>query len=146
MIHDLHSARVHSRPDSGAFKPQRIVRSVSVAVVFASVLLSTQNVQAYRVIDASGFDLGILRWDAAPHLVDEVERSLDGGLRYSIQGGSYEAYRDAFQWAGAPPNVSDFQIAVEQSFAVWQAMDPETGLGTDLRFVPDFDTPVFAEP
>ena len=26
------------------------------------------------------------------------ERSLDGGLRYSLQGGSYQAYRDLFSW------------------------------------------------
>ena len=46
----------------------------------------------------------------------------------------------------SPPSVPDFQRAVEQAFAAWEAIDPDTGLGTKLRFVPDFETPVFAEP
>ena len=39
-----------------------------------------------------------MRWDAAPRYVNGEERSLDGGLRYSIGGGSYEAFRDEFLW------------------------------------------------
>ena len=117
-----------------------------IGVLLALALLPCQSVHAFRFFDVGGFDLGIARWDAAPHFVDGVERSLDGGLRYSVSGGSYEAFRDALSWEGAPPSVPDFRRAVEQAFAAWEAIDPATGLRTKLRFVPDFDTPVFAEP
>ena len=38
--------------------------------------------------------------------------------------------------------MEEFQHTFEHAFAVWEEVDPATGLGTDLRFVPDFDTPV----
>jgi hypothetical protein len=83
------------------------------------------------------------RWDAAPRTVGGVERSLDGGLRYSLQGGSYESYRDRFTWnGGTPPPVASFQQAVEKAFAAWTVPDPVSGLTTALRFAPDLGTPV----
>jgi hypothetical protein len=74
-------------------------------------------------------------------MIGEDERSLAGGLRYSLQGGSFEAYRDLFQWV-TTPSVAEFQLAVEQAFAAWTAVDPATGLYTDLSFVADLSTPV----
>jgi hypothetical protein len=44
------------------------------------------------------------------------------------------------------PTVAEFQATIEDAFAVWEAQDPETGLGTDLYFVPDFETPIVIEP
>ena len=41
---------------------------------------------------------GGFRWDAAARTISGNERSLDGGLRYSVQGGSMQAYRDLFSW------------------------------------------------
>ena len=70
------------------------------------------------------------------------EHSLDGGLRYSMEGGSYEAYRDLFSWQGTPPSVADFQQAVEDAFAAWTVPDPVSGLGTSLSFVADLGTTV----
>ncbi|MFC1759388.1 PEP-CTERM sorting domain-containing protein [Planctomycetota bacterium] len=99
---------------------------------------------AFRVTDVPG--LGIGRWNAAPHFVDGVERSLDGGLRYSITGGSWEAFHEELTWQGTPPTVEEMQDAIEQAFAEWESIDPATGLGSDVRFVPDFETPVFQEP
>jgi hypothetical protein len=121
----------------------RVVQSL---LLFVAVCFSARSAYAFRVFDLSSVGLGIGRWDAAPHFVDGVERSLDGGLRYSVQGGSYEAYRDLFEWQGVPPSVAVFQATVEQAFSFWEAVDPATGLGSALRFVPDFDTPAFAEP
>jgi hypothetical protein len=82
------------------------------------------------------------RWDSAPRTMSGVERSLNGGLRFSLQGGSYQAYRDLLSWNGAPPSVADFEQAVLDAFAVWTSTDPETGLDSNLRFVPDFGTAV----
>ena len=84
---------------------------------------------------------GGYRWDAAPRTISGNERSLDGGLRYSLQGGSYEAYRDLFTWSSLP-SVADFTQAVQDAFAAWTVNDPTTGLTSDLSFVPDFATAV----
>lgn len=88
---------------------------------------------------------GGARWDAAPRTHDGNERSLDGGLRYAVEGRSYEAFRDLLTW-NVVPTVPDFQLAVEQAFAAWTSVDPATGLGTNLSFVADFGTPVANSP
>jgi hypothetical protein len=88
---------------------------------------------------------GGFRWDAAPRTISLVgvpsERSLQGGLRYSLQGGSFEAYRNLFSWASVP-SVQSFQTAVQQAFDAWTVVDPVSGLGSTLSFVPDLATPV----
>src|SRR5262245_64410963 len=82
------------------------------------------------------------RWDAAPRNVAGVgERSLDGGLRYSLQGGSFQAYRDLFQWT-VLPSVADFQTAVQQAFLAWTVPDPVSGFTTQINFVYDPGTAV----
>jgi len=85
------------------------------------------------------------RWDAAPRNINisgsNVERSLVGGLRFSLQGGSFQAFRDLFSW-NVVPSVADFQTAVQQSFDAWGATDPVSGLTSSLTFVPDLQTPV----
>lgn len=142
----------HQRQQNSAFghaKPsmlQRAARCLStirwvVCVIFFTLFFGeARNSLAFKV--DSGFGRGIWRWNAAPYEIGGFERSLDGGLRYSIQGGSYEAFRDRFQWEGAPPSVEELQAAVENAFAAWQVVDPETGFGTNIRFVPDFETEV----
>src|SRR3954463_12338409 len=73
------------------------------------------------------------RWDAAAKNIGALgERSLNGGLRYSLQGGSFAAYRDLFQWSGGAPSVVDFQTAVEQAFFAWTVPDPVSGFGTQI--------------
>ena len=99
-------------------------------------------------LDNSSLD-GVLddgsRWNAAPTTVSRQgqawERSLVGGLRYSVEGGSWAAYRNRFTWASTP-SVSAFQQAVERAFDVWTAVDPVTGFGTQIEFVADLATPV----
>jgi len=113
--------------------------TTAVAFVLTAVLGSEAG--ATVIFGNDGLALGA-RWDAAARSVPELgERSLDGGLRYSVQGGSYEAYRDLFSWR-VVPSVDEFQAAVEAAFAAWTAVDPETGLGTLLAFTPDFVTAV----
>lgn len=81
------------------------------------------------------------RWDSDPRTINGLERSLDGGLRYSLQGGSYEAFRDLFTW-DIIPSVVEFQQTIEAAFNAWTVTDPVTGLGTNLFFVADLATPV----
>jgi hypothetical protein len=81
------------------------------------------------------------RWDAAPRTIGSNERSLNGGLRYSLDGGSFQAYRDSFNW-NVQPTVGQFQTAVQQAFGAWTSVDPASGLGTNLTFVTDLATPV----
>ncbi len=81
------------------------------------------------------------RWDAAPRTIGGNERSLQGGLRYSIQSGNYTQFRDQFRWSSVP-SASAFQAAVEQAFQAWSVPDPVSGLTTAVQFVPDFSTSV----
>jgi hypothetical protein len=88
---------------------------------------------------------GGYRWDAAPRTITissvNYERSLNGGLRYSVQGGSFQAFRDLFTWQSLP-SVSDFQTAVQQAFDAWKVTDPVSGLASQLNFIPDLGTAV----
>jgi hypothetical protein len=85
---------------------------------------------------------GGFRWDAAPRILGGLERSLNGGLRYSLQGGSFLAYRNSFSWSGPVPTVAAFQQAVEQAFAAWTVVDPVSGFGTAVSFTADLATAV----
>lgn len=83
------------------------------------------------------------RWPLNPRTNSAgFERSLDGGLRYSVDTGSFETFRDSFNWSGTPPTVEVFAQTIQEAFDAWTAIDPATGLGTALYFVPDLDTPV----
>ena len=113
-----------------------------LSTALALVLLSFGSAPADAgVIDGNiGLTRGF-RWDAAPRTVAGQERSLDGSLRYSLQGGSYTAYRDLFNWTSLP-TVADFTQAVQDAFSAWEVIDPATGLTTAVSFVADFATPV----
>lgn len=88
---------------------------------------------------------GGFRWDANPRSFNlggnNFERSLSGGLRYSLQGGSYQSYRDLFSW-NVVPSVTDFQTAVDNAFRAWEIPDPVTGLNSGVSFRADLSTPV----
>src|SRR3954471_9798784 len=125
-----------------------IAARVVVALMIIAVGVDASPARAGVIENFASTSLGGgSRWDAAPRTVvlsgENLERSLDGGLRFSLQGGSYQSFRDKFSWAGgAAPNVADFTAAVNQAFNCWTAVDPATGLGTSLYFVPDLSTPV----
>jgi hypothetical protein len=141
MNEQHHHIKTASRHEAKVPQKRLALRGTQTLLVFTVLCCSGSDSFAFRVFDLTdSHGLGVARWNAAPHFVDGVERSLDGGLRYSIEGGSYAAFRDQFAWVGADPSAAQFQAAVEHAFADWTVVDPESGLGTDLYFVPDFDT------
>lgn len=94
------------------------------------------------IINGSGL-VGGTRWDAGSRTLGGNERSLQNGLRYSVSGGSFQAFRDQFSWQSTP-TVSAFQQTVQQSFAAWTTPDPVHGIGTALSFTQDFGTNVIS--
>ncbi|NEO94144.1 hypothetical protein [Moorena sp. SIO3I6] len=126
----------------------KLTQNLSVAILgsvlsFAAIeVANPARSDAFVIFNRSGSTLGGgSRWDAAPRTIQGQNRSLDGGLRYSLQGGSYQAYRDLFTW-DILPSVNEFQNAIEAAFNAWTVVDPVSGLGTDLSFVADLETPV----
>lgn len=128
----------NQRSRAFTFKSLMVLGSLGLVTTFEAI--SPKPSVAFVIFGNNGLSGGF-RWDAAPREINGVERSLDGGLRYSLQGGSYEAYRDLFSW-DVSPELSDFQQAIEDAFNAWTFPDPVTGLGTQLSFVADFNTPV----
>ncbi|TLU61214.1 PEP-CTERM sorting domain-containing protein [Thalassotalea litorea] len=107
---------------------------ICVIVIF---VLSMFNRVHAGAIFGSGTDLqGGFRWNAEYYGTEGGERSLVGGLRYSVQGGSLQAYRDLFNWS-ITPTLEEFELAIEQAFAAWTVKDPISGLGTTIYFVDD---------
>ena len=107
-------------------------------LTLVSLWLVAGSSSAGVVVQSGPLTAGI-RWDAAPVTFGGNERSLQGGLRYSLQGGTYQAFRDRFTWS-AVPSVGDFQSAIEGAFHAWTTVDPISGIGTALSFVADFAT------
>ena len=121
--------------------PRKIVSGqILIALVSTALWIGSANA---GVIFGAGNSLnGGSRWDAAAKNIAGVgERSLNGGLRYSLQGSSFQAYRDLFSW-DVLPTVGVFQTGVQQAFDMWNQVDPASGLGSDLSFVADLGTPV----
>lgn len=117
-----------------------------LTVALSAVACSAGISHAGVIFGFSGSGLGGgYRWDAAPRVFNlggtNYERSLNGGLRYSLQGGSYQAFRDRFTWSSTP-SVADFTTAINQAFAAWTSVDPATGLPSGVSFVADLSTPV----
>jgi hypothetical protein len=123
-----------------------MLRVVRVGIVFAVVMGGAGAAQAGVIFGLTGSTLaGGFRWNADPLTVNLggglYERSLDGGLRYSIESGSYEAFRDMFTWS-LVPTVEQFTQAISDAFSAWTAVDPLTGLTTALSFIADLGTAV----
>ena len=110
----------------------RVALCVLAALVWAGPALG------FRLIGSPG---SWSRWDAAPRTVNGVERSLDGGLRYSIEHGDYGILRDEFMWLGTPPSDQAFADAIARAFEYWEVVDPATGLPAAFHFVEDLSTP-----
>lgn len=126
----------------------RIFRQLSAIIVGTALSLSVlesldfKSSKAFVIFNRVGDTIaGGSRWDAEPRTINGAERSLNRGLRYSLQGGSYEAYRDLFSWETVP-SADLFQEAIEGAFKAWTVVDPVSELGTDLFFVADLGTPV----
>jgi len=99
-------------------------------------LVAFQPAHAGVIFGSDGNLGGGFRWDAAARTINGNERSLDGGLRYSMQGGSLLAYRDRFSW-NVTPTLAAFSTAIDQAFGAWTSIDAVTNLGTALSFVDD---------
>ncbi len=110
------------------------------SAVFGIALCGVNHAHASGLYGHTGL-AGGFRWDAAPRSIGGFERSLSGGIRYSLQGGSYQAFRDLFTW-NVVPSVPVFQQTIQQAFNAWTVTDPASGLGSNLSFVPDLATPV----
>jgi hypothetical protein len=117
-------------------------RLLSVITAYAGMSVVACGAQAGVIFGTDGNLGGGYRWDASPRIIDGNERSLQGGLRYSMDGGSAQAFRDLFSWSFLP-SVSAFSAAIQQSFDTWSARDSATGLRSPLLFVDDTaNTPV----
>lgn len=99
-------------------------------------LMSSANAGTVFGLSGVGLQGGVYRWDAAPRVIAGNERSLDGGLRYSVSGGSLDAFRDQFTWDATPTSAA-FSMAVQDAFNAWTVVDPASGLGSALSFVYD---------
>ena len=83
-------------------KLQKKLLSKTINVVFDLAiieLLLPTTTNTFVIFNQTGNMLGGgSRWDSISRIINGNERSLEGGLRYSLQGGSYQAYRDLFSW------------------------------------------------
>jgi len=117
-----------------------------VSLVLVSIPLSCPGAVIFGLAGGTSLADGT-RWDAGARTFTEnetsYERSLEGGLRYSLEGGSYTNYRDQFTWSSTP-TVANFTAAVTNAFSKWQVVDPVSNFGTQLNFVADLSTPVDA--
>lgn len=104
-------------------------------LIFLLVVVGSTPVAAQSVFGNDGL-AGGARWDAAPRVIEGLERSLDGGLRYSLEGGSYIAFRDSFNWTQVP-SEPQFIALVQQAFDAWGATDRVSGFASSLTFVHD---------
>lgn len=124
---------------------RRVARRLGLWLVLVLVLdaLFAVPALAFRLL---GSPSGWARWDAAPRSVGGEERSLDGGLRYSIETGTYAGLRDQFIWIGTPPSEQAFADAIARAFEHWEVVDVTTGLPAAFHFVEDLATPAVDQP
>lgn len=139
-----HPSLVHGwRLNAASGRLKRVIRAGGIAGL---LVLAANTAQAGPIFGFTGPSLsGGFRWDADPLMVNlggaVYERSLDGGLRYSVEGGSFEAFRNLFSWS-VLPSVPDFTQAIVDAFTAWTTADPVSGLTTSLSFVADLGTTV----
>ena len=92
-----HPSLVHGRRLNAA--SGRLKQMIRAGGVAGLLVLAASTAQAGPIFGFTGPSLsGGFRWDADPLIVNLggtlYERSLDGGLRYSVEGGSFESYRN----------------------------------------------------
>lgn len=111
------------------------LKNILLSSVSTALLTLAASAQAGVVFGLPGSGLlgDVLRWDAAPRIIGGNERSLDGGLRFSVSGGSLDAFRNQFSW-DVVPSSSVFGTTVQQAFDAWTRVDPVSGFGTALSF------------
>ncbi|MCR9096319.1 MAG: hypothetical protein NXI30_19000 [bacterium] len=108
-------------------------------LVLLGLVLWSGPALAFRVI---GSPAGWARWDAAPRFVGGEERSLAGGLRYSIEHGDYGLLLSEVEWVpGTEPTEPEFAELIASAFEHWEVVDPSTALPAAFHFVEDLSTP-----
>ena len=85
-------------------KQQTFFRSAMAAAALA--LAGGAQAGVVFGLPASGLQGNIFRWDAAPRVIGGNERSLDGGLRFAVSGGSLDAFRNQFSWDVVPSSAA----------------------------------------
>jgi len=109
------------------------------SVITLAISLLSLSATAGVIFGSDGNLGGGYRWDADHYEFNGRERSLNDGLRYSMEGGSLINYRDLFTWDVVPTEL-DFATRVDQAFNAWESVDPVTGLSTSLNFIDDTAT------
>lgn len=117
------------------------MKNQAVLLIVGLLACTGADTYAAGIFGNTGLSGGF-RWDAAPRTTGGLERSLNGGLRYSVSGGSLTAFRDSFTWSGGAPSLALFTQTVNEAFGAWTTVDPVTNLGTSVSFTPDFATAV----
>ncbi len=117
-------------------------KACSILLLLCSVMfvLIEPNSSSATTIFWNAALAGGYRWDVASRNFNGLERSLDGGLPYSVQTGSCAGCRDLFSWQGTASSVFDFQQAIEDAFHAWTITDPVSRLSSDIFFLADFGT------
>ena len=87
-------------------------RCVFLCAALGTCFLLPLSADAFRVIGSPA--TGWVRWDAASRYVGGEERSLSGGLRYSVEAGSYAGLRDQFIWFPEVPTEQAFAAAIRR--------------------------------
>jgi hypothetical protein len=128
-VNDVSFAQTHSTI---------LAKSAIAAALIASSVVTPATAGVISVPSGNGLGGGS-RWDSATRnvFVNGIcceDRSLNGGLTYTLDGGGYAAFRDMFSWSGAVPSTAAFQGAVEQAFNAWTVTDPASNFPTSLRF------------
>lgn len=116
------------------------LRGILVALSMGAVI--PVAAEAFFINGVSGDLSGGRRWDAVPRSfsapgVGPIERSLDGGLRWNVQGGSIQSYRDLFSWRDSVPSVADFSNTLDAAFDTWTVLDPNINTVGQFSFVFD---------
>lgn len=106
------------------------------SVITLAISLLSLSATAGVIFGSVGNLDGGYRWDADHYEFNGRERSLNDGLRYSMEGGSLINYRDLFTWDVLPTEL-DFGATIELAFNAWKSVDPVTGLSTSLDFIDD---------
>jgi hypothetical protein len=119
------------------------LESMKIRIIAISILIIASSDANAFVVLGQDSNQRAWRWDAAARNVynTDVERSLVGGLRYSVQGGALDSWYSQFAFSDGT-TTTDFATIVSSAFSAWTVPDPVTGLTTDLSFVADFGTTV----
>jgi len=124
MTTNLHIIGSLDHSPTRAARPRTKLRALAALIFCAAAL------PAHAFIYKTGDDsiptglTGGLRWDASPRIVNGEDRSLNGGISWNVQGGTFAAFKSQFAWSGTPPTDAAFETAIREAFDFWTSLDP----------------------